>query len=408
MSNQIQEDIVKFYTIENLSYSKISERLRVSIATVRSCLKKHGIKGKPFKFYKRGTKFDVRKVCQAYLGGKNGHQIEKELGMTSGTSYGCLKRGGVITRPASEFNRKYSADFNYFHAIDTQNKAQVLGFISADGCITESKNGQRALKITLHNQDLKYLEWIKQELKYTGPIRSRFQKKTKTTYVSLDITSSQMFEDLTRLGVTVRKTLTLNPPPEHALSDDLFPSYVRGLFEGDGCIFLGGKYGTEAQISIAGTRSVLTIIRDYVIHELLITCSVSKIKGKRCYIFVVNGNRQILKFLNLIYDKSQFQMKRKYEKYLFLKNLFNSEGTKRVITFFKNRKIIHIKSPTGQIWHVKNVSAFARDNGLQPAHVGNLLAGRLKHHGKWTTPTPREIEEATASGSLITKFYPDL
>lgn len=408
LTQSIQEEIVRLYTQENKSYNKISKHLTVSIAQIRKCLRDRDIKGKPFKFYKRGTRFNVEEICQAYLSGKSGHEIDKELNLPTGTSYRCLKMGGVTTRPASEANRKYSADFDYFEKIDSQNKAQILGFVSADGCITQSKSGQKVFKVDLSPQDTEYLEWIKKELRYTGPLTFKTNKQNGKEYICLAITSPKIFSDLTNLGVTVRKTLVLAPPARTWITDNFCTAYVRGYFEGDGCIFIGGPNNAEAQLSIAGTKSVLSMIRDYAIRKLSITCSVSKIKGKRCYSFVVNGNRQILKFMNFIYNGSEFQMRRKYEKYLHLKSLFNPEGTKRIITFFKNRKVIYIKSPDGKIWHVKNVSAFAREQGLQPAHVGNLLAGRLKRHGQWARPTQEEIDQAITSGSLVTKFYPDL
>ena len=68
--------------------------------------------------------------------------------------------------------RTYTLDEKYFDKIDSQNKAYILGFIYADGSINKG-----CLNITLSNKDVEILEFIKDELKYSGKISIKKNKR---------------------------------------------------------------------------------------------------------------------------------------------------------------------------------------------------------------------------------------
>lgn len=347
--------------------------------------------------------YDIARICQEYLKGKSGIKIEKELGLPAGMAYHCLRKGGVKARPYTEMGKLYTANYDYFETIDTVNKAQVLGFIAADGGLTQDKNAKhKTLRIVLHGKDTDYLEYIKKEIGYTGPIRRTGKDKP---YMGLCIVSSKLFDDLVSHNVTLRKSLTLQPPS--GLPESLCAPFIRGYFEGDGCIHLSIKEVTKTQFNIVGTPAVLNWMGEFFAKETNVTYRVRAIKNNRAFVLTVLGNQQIMKVLDLLYRDGGFVMGRKHKKYLFLKSLYDERGKPKV-TKFKDRKVFYIKSPTGQIWHTKNMSAFSRDNGLHFSMVSETLAGKIKHCRHWTVPTRREISQATASGSLVTKFYPDL
>lgn len=346
--------------------------------------------------------YDIARICREYLKGKSGLKIEKELGLPTGMAYHCLKKGGVKARPYTEMGKKYTANYDYFETIDTVNKAQVLGFIAADGGLSHTKEGQKNFKITLHEKDTDYLEYIKKEIEYTGPILRVTKNKP---YMNLGVVSPKMFDDLVSHNVTLRKSLTLEPPK--GLPKYLYAPFIRGYFEGDGCIHLSTKKVTNAQFNIVGTPAVLNWMGEFFTKKGHVTYRVRAIKNNRAFVLTVSGNQQIMKVLDLLYKDGGFVMGRKHKKYLFLKALYDERG-KPKITKFKDRKVFYIKSPSGQIWHTKNMSAFSRDNGLHFSMVSDTLAGKIKHCRHWVLPTQEEINHATASGLLVTKFYPDL
>ena len=57
--------------------------------------------------------------------------------------------------------------------------------------------------------------------------------KGSKLFYRIDLKSKQMFEDLQRLGVEPNKSLTCTFPN---INKDLMPHFIRGLFDGDGCV----------------------------------------------------------------------------------------------------------------------------------------------------------------------------
>jgi len=66
--------------------------------------------------------------------------------------------------------KKYSCNEDYFEKIDTQNKAYILGFIMADGCVLDKNIVSMYLRISLQERDGYILESFKKELESDSPI----------------------------------------------------------------------------------------------------------------------------------------------------------------------------------------------------------------------------------------------
>jgi len=127
--------------------------------------------------------------------------------------------------------RKYKINENYFNIIDSENKAYILGFISADGGVKDkvltiaqsSKNGEILL------------EWIKNELNSNHILYLRKRKKiTHNDAYILQITSPQIIEDLNKYNILENKKYNNEFP--NLLNIKYFKQYIRGYFDGDGCV----------------------------------------------------------------------------------------------------------------------------------------------------------------------------
>ena len=131
---------------------------------------------------------------------------------------------------------KYGVDHFYFSKMDTISKWYVLGMLSADGFL-DSKNNR--VGINLQIRDIAVLEFIKKELKFQGNILIKKASIVKGTgnlsqeQAYMKFTSSQITRDLIALGVTDRKSLTLEFPN---IPDKFISSYLLGYFDGDGCL----------------------------------------------------------------------------------------------------------------------------------------------------------------------------
>lgn len=116
----------------------------------------------------------------------------------------------------------------------TPNMAYVLGFFAADGCMYVNKRGSHY--IAFYSTDRQLILTIKKILGVSNAIE-RYQpnEKWKEKH-TLQIGSRKAFSRLTELGFTSNKSLTLKFPkvPDFVLGD-----FVRGYFDGDGCIHHG-------------------------------------------------------------------------------------------------------------------------------------------------------------------------
>lgn len=71
----------------------------------------------------------------------------------------------------------------------------------------------------------------------------------------VNVHSKHMFEALVRLGCTLRKSLTLRFPTSDQVPDHLLRHFVRGYFDGDGCITWNTKtYRVQASFSLLSSR----------------------------------------------------------------------------------------------------------------------------------------------------------
>jgi hypothetical protein len=148
-------------------------------------------------------------------------------------------RGGHNQRSINKhFFKKWSA-----------NMAYVTGFIFADGAVEDVRKSSRTCYTLISNNHKEILIDIKRSLHSNHQLRLRKPRWQvfpgggryfcKASY-HLRIGSKEIFDDLNRLGVTPRKSLTLKFPkvPEPYLNH-----FIRGYFDGDGCVHVDTHQG---------------------------------------------------------------------------------------------------------------------------------------------------------------------
>ncbi len=135
-------------------------------------------------------------------------------------------------------NRKHFINENYFETIDTEKQAYILGFIYSDGCI-QALPSTSALTFNQLEQDADILYKIKEELQSDYPMFKTKQKINDKMKISFYAYSRKLCNDLVNLGATQRKSLTLTFP--YFLKKELIPHFIRGYFDGDGCIWNGKR-----------------------------------------------------------------------------------------------------------------------------------------------------------------------
>lgn len=116
----------------------------------------------------------------------------------------------------------------------TPEMAYVLGFFTADGNMIKNKKGAHFIEFQITDGDL--LKEIKKILDSNHKITKRKRSDKQKISYRLQIGSKEIFNDLLKLGLTPNKSKTIDLPD---VPDKYFSHFIRGYFDGDGCITFG-------------------------------------------------------------------------------------------------------------------------------------------------------------------------
>jgi hypothetical protein len=190
----------------------------------------------------------------------------------------------------------YEIDESFFDKIDSADKAYILGFIAADGHVEISDNKHYRFRFNQQKRDMEILYYIKKQLSYTGPIHVRGK------YVYLEINNKHLVQALYKAGLQNNKALTLKPLK---ILKQLRSSFIRGLFDGDGCAAIyKRKTHMKPYIIFTGTQQMLQWVQEQV------GCSYKLTKVYNSYNLNIGGFHNIIKATQLL-NKSCFGLKRK-------------------------------------------------------------------------------------------------
>ncbi len=230
-------EVVSLY-LTGLSAQEVGCRVGASRTTITRILKSAGepIRGNAV------PKDTGDKIEDAY---RQGVPMQ-DICSTFGVSDVCVrnqvnKRGGGVRPPSW---RKSVAKRDFFRKIETEKQAYWLGFLAADGCVTDSGYVRLALK----ESDGAHVKAFRDTL------GSEHKIQHGKGFVAVTIGCHQLARDLTRLGVCPRKTLTMKVDMD-SIPDHLRRHYWRGVVDGDGCWHLRTHHGRpHISVGITGTE----------------------------------------------------------------------------------------------------------------------------------------------------------
>jgi len=129
--------------------------------------------------------------------------------------------------------RDFVINSHVFDAIDTEEKAYWLGFFLADACIAESAGTRRAFRLSLKRGDKKHLQKAAKFLNHRGPLHpDNRDNHPRLVIVFNDISfCSRLMNNgwwNYKIGISFE---ILDTVPRH-----LFHHFIRGYYDGDGCI----------------------------------------------------------------------------------------------------------------------------------------------------------------------------
>lgn len=189
-----------------------------------------------------------------------------------------------------------------FNKVDTEEKAYWLGFFYADGYVSDDNHIEIGLKLS----DEEHLNKLVSFLSFGGKIY-------KDSYrVRLCFKDMQIGNDLKHLGCIPRKSLVLQFPTEKQVPTYLLNHFIRGYYDGDGCILDPAKYAFG--MSLIGTKNFLNGVLN---HLFLNSPNIIKNSKSSESVFQIqlHGKKSRL-FLKEIYTDSTVYLKRKHDRYL--------------------------------------------------------------------------------------------
>ena len=255
LSKETESKIIYLYTAQNMSMRKISQEIKLSQRVIQRVLKEHNI--------------EIR-TNQVY--------------------------------------RRKQVDENYFNKIDTEEKAYILGFIYADGCVT---NHHLRFKVAL--KDIEILEKIKAALKSEHDIgvyvnNNGYAKGNK--YCSLSMKNYQIEKDLAMLGVYPRKTKTLLFPIYNQVPIELIRHFIRGFFDGDGSVYKS----SSPVVSFTGTYDMLLGVQRELSKLTQSKAQIYPYKNKDVFDYKIGGKNNLIKIYDYFYkDATIFLGRKKYK-----------------------------------------------------------------------------------------------
>lgn len=243
----------------------------------------------------------------------------------------------------------YQKDLNYFEKIDTEEKAYYLGLLYADGHISRS-----GFSIELQDKDVKVLEdfskvifgFVKLSIVKPSVITFGNRQISRRAHFKLSVCSVHIKKQLLKLGLFPKKSSTHNFPTEEMVPKYLLRHFIRGYFDGDGCITHRGTNGNKVpqrEVVVLSSRAFCEKLIEVVKNEVGITMTIRNISDKITGVRT-GGNINAEKILTWLYKDSRISMKRKEDLYLKLvedRNLVKSKKSSRY-------KYIMFHSTTGK------------------------------------------------------------
>lgn len=327
------EEIVRIYLeTKSLKQTAMAAQGITGINTIAKKLRSLGVEVKNYKLkpiqasdeelirmYNSGmTLMEIANKVSGSKGAMMVRQRLQELGIDTSYKTNISK----YREKMSHAFHHYNIDEHVFDVIDSEEKAYWLGFLMADGYNHVSKS---AICLRLNAIDTEILEKFRTFLKSDAPIYS-FRRKTlvsgsENDYKEVRVNSVHLSDTLTRLGCVQGKTYTLEFPDY--IPDGLMNHFIRGYFDGDGCISITKRTNRKSpdsmvyQFTVVGRKEFLEKLQSKLVVNAGVVQNPLKVKGNNfAQTIHYGGFNVVLRILNYLYKDATIYLKRKHDKYL--------------------------------------------------------------------------------------------
>lgn len=253
-------------------------------------------------------------ICKDYLNGISNKELSIKYNLHRCSIQRIIKRNAIIIKKQSETSRKRHL-VNFNGDIITNNDAYLLGLIYSDGNLYRN-----CIEISLNEKDKQILEdvsrYVYDTIKLSYRKGKKFIKNNKEYFSKgqfrFNITSRNVADKLKLIGLCNNKSLKIRLPK---IKEEYYSHFIRGIFDGDGCIFISKKYKGTNRVSIVSNPIFCLELKLKIEEFLNINVCINK-KTKNVDTLSISGNNQIKEFMDWIYNESDLKLNRKYYKYI--------------------------------------------------------------------------------------------
>lgn len=237
--------------------------------------------------------------------------ISEKYGVNNTSIHRLLLRGGIPIKDASDSRRKYEIDTTYFEKIDTEDKAYFLGLLYADGNLATS---EYSVSISLQEKDRQILEVFKEKMNYSNTLKLvSYKKKGYQDQYKLHFCNRKMYKDLVKLGCVPTKSLVLKFPSAEIVPNTLLNHFIRGYFDGDGCVFITPD--KKGGVIILGTEEFLIDMNSLLQRECGMKDRKPTKTQSKAYEYECRSKPEVKLFAEYIYRDATIFLRRKKEKF---------------------------------------------------------------------------------------------
>ena len=224
-----------------------------------------------------------------------------------------LKNNGLRTRTAKESHPlKFNYNFHFF-TNPSEELFYFLGFMGADGTIA-NKSNQVCLEI--QDSDSEVLEKLKDAMELERPIK-HYTTARGYDNAKLYIEDKRLKDKLQEYNLIPNKTYNDCFSIPDNIPSQFFKDYLRGYFDGDGCIKQTGPYH-YLTFQIDGSLKVMRQLADGILKYTGVQVGFSSDQKRRVRLHRITAySKKAKKIFDYMYQKQDsIYLERKYQRYL--------------------------------------------------------------------------------------------
>lgn len=264
----------------------------------------------------------------------------KEIADNIGSSRQYVLKVWMTEGLSGKRHQSYLFNEGYFNEPMNKEKAYIIGFIAADGCLFKRDGHIGQVRIAINEEDIEILEFINSEVSNGSrkpPKIDKTEIKRKDEvykYVILTFNSDILYNSLISFGLMDKKTWIMDLKELFLnIGEEFFDDFIVGYFDGDGSINYRGNKKTPSSTSISFSmpkgNAIFLIEYFNKYYGISPSFSQDKRKYKNEFGAVVFKNTKEKYVAAKILSSLPFSLSRKREKCLKLIHIIEENKTNR-------------------------------------------------------------------------------